>query len=307
MAQESSDFAVLLLAGAAGVGFYLYEKGYLKLPGIGAPSPPTQPGALGIPSQKVGPLRVGQQVSVQWSATNAVPPVVWSALGLPPGVSMSAGGLMKGIPLSSGAYPVTVIAHDAAGRTARRTFTMQVEATPVSGPIRVIPLTSPRAVSVTPRPVTVTPTTAAKRTVPPAATSVAPTTAVARTVIPTPVTTVPRFAVRTTPVTQVNAAYLAQQRAREAAAAAAARARQEAAARARQEAAARAAQAARTTAQKPAVPVTRVNAAASAQQRATVPTRARTVQERKVPPRHLIRPPIRRPVFGGRAIPEARV
>jgi len=297
VAQESSDFAVLLLAGAAGVGFYLYEKGYLKLPGIGAPSPPTQPGALGIPSQKVGPLRVGQQVSVQWSATNAVPPVVWSALGLPPGVSMSAGGLMKGIPLSSGAYPVTVIAHDAAGRTARRTFTMQVEATPVSGPIRVIPLTSPRAVSVTPRPVTVTPTTAAKRTVPPAATSVAPTTAVARTVIPTPVTTVTR--VRTTPVTQVNAAYLAQQRAREAAAAAAARARQEAAARA--------AQAARTTAQKPAVPVTRVNAAASAQQRATVPTRARTVQERKVPPRHLIRPPIRRPVFGGRAIPEARV
>jgi hypothetical protein len=292
VAQESSDFAVLLLAGAAGVGLYLYEKGYLKLPGIGAPSPPTQPGALGIPSQKVGPLRVGQQVSVQWSATNAVPPVVWSALGLPPGVSMSAGGLMKGIPLSSGAYPVTVIAHDAAGRTARRTFTMQVEATPVSGPIRVIPLTSPRAVSVTPRPVTVTPTTAGERTAPPAATSVAPTTLVTRTVIPTPVTTVTR--VRTTPVTQVNAAYLAQQRAGEAAAAAAARARQEAAARA--------AQAARTTAQKPAVPVTRVNAAVLAQQRATVPTRARTVQQRKVQPQ-----PVRRPVFGGRAIPEARV
>jgi len=75
----------------------------------------------------------GVSYSTTIASTGGTAPLVWSASGLPAGLSInSATGMISGTPTTTGASSVVVTVTDAAGATATRTYSLVVNAVPLT-------------------------------------------------------------------------------------------------------------------------------------------------------------------------------
>src|SRR5207249_1758173 len=86
-------------------------------------------GAATLPDAVVGVAYTGSL-----SATGGVTPYTFAASGLPGGLSASAAGAITGTPTTAGTYTVNVTVTDAAGASAKQTYTFKI-----SPPALVIP------------------------------------------------------------------------------------------------------------------------------------------------------------------------
>jgi hypothetical protein len=72
---------------------------------------------------------VGQQTSLQLSATGGSTPYTWSATGLPAGLGVNSSGLISGSPTTAGTFTVTANVTDSTSATASATFTWTIGTT----------------------------------------------------------------------------------------------------------------------------------------------------------------------------------
>jgi hypothetical protein len=65
-------------------------------------------------------------------ASGGTPPYSWSPASLASGLTLSAGGVITGTPTTAGAFPVTITVTDSAGATAQHSYTLTINAPPLT-------------------------------------------------------------------------------------------------------------------------------------------------------------------------------